>query len=49
MCIQNTYISSYNIVGVMFDVSSEAKVTDLHLSTKCHQNISGCQVSMDAL
>ncbi len=48
-CTHNTYISSYNVVGVMFNVSCEAKVTDLHLSAMCHQNISGCQVPMDTL
>lgn len=49
MCIQNTYISSYNIVGVMINVSSEAKITNLHLPAMRHQNISGSQVSVDAL
>lgn len=44
-----TYISSHNIVGVVVNVSGQSEVTNFHQSAICHQHVSSCQVSVDAL
>ena len=44
-----THVSPEDVVGVGSDVSGQAKVTDLGNSTLSQQDVSGCQVSVDAL
>lgn len=45
----NTYAAFWDVVGVVHDVSGQAKVTDLHEFALTDQHISGREVSMDAL
>lgn len=44
-----TYAAFWDVVGVVHDVSGQAKVTDLHKFALTDQHISGREVSMDAL
>lgn len=45
----NTYAAFWDVVGVVHDVSGQAKVTDLHKFALADQHISGREVTMDAL
>lgn len=45
----NTYAAFRDVVGVVHDVSGQAKVTDLHKFALTDQHISCRKVSMDAL
>lgn len=45
----NTYAAFWDVVGVVHDVSGQAKVTDLHKFALTDQHISCREVSMDAL
>lgn len=45
----NTYAAFWDVVGVVHDVSGQAKVTDLHKFALTDQHISCSEVSMDAL
>lgn len=46
---RGTYAAFWDVVGVMHDVSGQAKVTDLHKFALTDQHISGCEVTMDTL
>lgn len=44
-----TYAAFRDVVGIMHDVSGQAKVTDLHQFALADQHISGSKVPMDTL
>lgn len=46
---QNTHVGGFLVVVNLVDTSGQAKVSNLHHVVLRHQNISGCQVSVDAL
>lgn len=45
----HTYIPFTDIVWIFIDISSQTKVTDLHHFVVRQQNVSGSQVSVNAL
>lgn len=46
---QNTHVGGFLVIVNLVYPSGQAKVSNLHNVVLCHQNISGCQVSVDAL
>lgn len=44
-----THVSSHDVVGVIVDVPGQPKVADFDQPAFRHQNVSGCQVSVDTL
>lgn len=44
-----TYAAFGDVVGVMHDISGQAKVTDLHKFALTDQHVSGREVTMDTL
>lgn len=44
-----TYVAFHDVVGVRVDVSGEAEITDLCYPSLSQEDISGGQISVDAL
>lgn len=44
-----THVGGFLVVVDLVDSSGQAKVSDLHHVVLRHQNVSGCQISVDAL
>lgn len=49
MKVEEAYTAFRHVVGIMHDVSGQAKVTDLHNFPLCQKDIAGSQVPVDAL
>lgn len=47
--LKKTYVAFDYIVGVLCDVSGQAKITNLSYSSLSQKDISGSQVSVDTL
>lgn len=44
-----TYVGCFLVVVDLVDSSGQAEVSDLHHVVLGHQNVPGCQISVDAL
>lgn len=44
-----THVGGFLVVVDLVDSSGQAEVSDLHHIVFSHQNVSGCQISVDAL
>lgn len=44
-----THVGGFLVVVDLVDSSGQAEVSDLHHVVLRHQNVSGCQISVDAL
>lgn len=47
--MEGTYAAFGHVVGIMHDVSGQAKVTDLHNFPLCQEDVAGSQVPVDTL